>query len=97
GMDAKRRDSIGKKRLDSDSGTGMGLYNVNRRLIMTFGEESRLIITSQPERGTAVSFSIPKKEVRKRSEEHTSELQSRFDIVCRLLLEKKNKYIPLHT
>src|SRR5699024_12309968 len=28
-----------------------------------------------------------------RSEEHTSELQSRFDLVCRLLLEKKkNKY-----
>src|SRR5699024_12792717 len=24
-----------------------------------------------------------------RSEEHTSELQSRFDVVCRLLLEKK--------
>src|SRR5437868_13545194 len=30
-----------------------------------------------------------------RSEEHTSELQSRFDLVCRLLLEKKktNKHI----
>src|SRR5699024_12488229 len=28
--------------------------------------------------------------VRERSEEHTSELQSRFDLVCRLLLEKKN-------
>src|SRR5207249_10347985 len=28
-----------------------------------------------------------------RSEEHTSELQSRFDLVCRLLLEKKNKKI----
>src|SRR5207247_10550640 len=27
----------------------------------------------------------------KRSEEHTSELQSRVDLVCRLLLEKKNK------
>src|SRR5699024_12282140 len=26
-----------------------------------------------------------------RSEEHTSELQSRFDLVCRLLLEKKNQ------
>src|SRR5699024_11426616 len=26
-----------------------------------------------------------------RSEEHTSELQSRFELVCRLLLEKKNK------
>src|SRR5699024_12435046 len=28
-------------------------------------------------------------EFRDRSEEHTSELQSRFDLVCRLLLEKK--------
>src|SRR5207249_11937938 len=28
---------------------------------------------------------------RERSEEHTSELQSRFDLVCRLLLEKKKK------
>src|SRR5699024_12702997 len=27
--------------------------------------------------------------VNRRSEEHTSELQSRFDLVCRLLLEKK--------
>src|SRR5207249_6423904 len=40
-----------------------------------------------------------------RSEEHTSELQSRFDLVCRLLLEKKKKpyqvdvsdtYCPVH-
>src|SRR5699024_11860006 len=31
------------------------------------------------------SFGRPKR----RSEEHTSELQSRFDLVCRLLLEKK--------
>src|SRR2546421_12782478 len=29
--------------------------------------------------------------VRVRSEEHTSELQSRSDLVCRLLLEKKKK------
>src|SRR5438034_7143931 len=28
-----------------------------------------------------------------RSEEHTSELQSHSDLVCRLLLEKKNKHI----
>src|SRR5207249_9548499 len=33
-----------------------------------------------------------------RSEEHTSELQSRFDLVCRLLLEKKkNKNITTHS
>src|SRR5207249_10393690 len=30
----------------------------------------------------------------RRSEEHTSELQSRFDIVCRLLLEKKSFALP---
>src|SRR5947207_6386865 len=29
--------------------------------------------------------------VRRRSEEHTSELQSHSDLVCRLLLEKKKK------
>src|SRR2546422_7296681 len=29
-----------------------------------------------------------------RSEEHTSELQSRLHLVCRLLLEKKNKTHP---
>src|SRR5438067_3029746 len=31
------------------------------------------------------------RELGARSEEHTSELQSRFDLVCRLLLEKKKK------
>src|SRR5207249_6723703 len=31
------------------------------------------------------------KKYQERSEEHTSELQSRFDLVCRLLLEKKKK------
>src|SRR5437868_12998741 len=30
----------------------------------------------------------------RRSEEHTSELQSRFDLVCRLLLEKKKINTP---
>src|SRR5437868_7543003 len=30
-----------------------------------------------------------------RSEEHTSELQSRFDLVCRLLLEKKKHHTSL--
>src|SRR5204862_3125384 len=32
----------------------------------------------------------------RRSEEHTSELQSRRDLVCRLLLEKKKLFLP-HT
>src|SRR5438034_7942575 len=39
---------------------------------------------------TAVTFR-PQGPKRYRSEEHTSELQSHSDLVCRLLLEKKNK------
>src|SRR6202048_5499299 len=38
------------------------------------------VCSSRPRRWRSIS----------RSEEHTSELQSRVDIVCRLLLEKKN-------
>src|SRR5438105_11648246 len=38
--------------------------------------------SSRPGRSTSPS---------RRSEEHTSELQSRVDLVCRLLLEKKKK------
>src|SRR2546429_6071657 len=41
-----------------------------------------------PRRGSSLS---------NRSEEHTSELQSRLHLVCRLLLEKKKKQaLPLH-
>src|SRR5207249_6865002 len=42
-------------------------------------------------KGCGESFSMEKGTtfVLARSEEHTSELQSRFDLVCRLLLEKK--------
>src|SRR5438132_4740744 len=38
-------------------------------------------------------------EARRRSEEHTSELQSHSDLVCRLLIEKKNstKVLPSPT
>src|SRR5260221_9943789 len=50
--------------------------------------------------GTALK-SVPGPGYPARSEEHTSELQSHSDLVCRLLLEKKNKtncyqcrYIP---
>src|SRR3712207_8952114 len=32
----------------------------------------------------------------RRSEEHTSELQSRQYLVCRLLLEKNKQYTPMH-
>src|SRR5438874_6344699 len=40
---------------------------------------------------TSTVLSIGSELCRQRSEEHTSELQSRRDLVCRLLLEKKKK------
>src|SRR5438874_8878283 len=43
----------------------------------------------EPVRGTV--------SVARRSEEHTSELQSRRDLVCRLLLEKKKKLCPFRS
>src|SRR3712207_7797223 len=43
-----------------------------------------LLLTAHPERQPARVHPV-------RSEEHTSELQSRQYLVCRLLLEKKNK------
>src|SRR5256884_1914238 len=43
-------------------------------------------------RSTGTSPSAPTS--RSRSEEHTSELQSRLHLVCRLLLEKKNHGAP---
>src|SRR5436190_13883216 len=46
---------------------------------------SRSMLSSPtPRRPTAIKFFAA------RSEEHTSELQSHSDLVCRLLLEKKN-------
>src|SRR5207249_11136114 len=41
--------------------------------------------------GMRAALAVNSAVVEERSEEHTSELQSRFDLVCRLLLEKKKK------
>src|SRR5947207_5836607 len=45
--------------------------------------------SKRPDRSSA---SIHSTSCWRRSEEHTSELQSHSDLVCRLLLEKKNKH-----
>src|SRR5699024_7377861 len=41
---------------------------------------------------TALMLGVNTMFINVRSEEHTSELQSRFDLVCRLLLEKKKEF-----
>src|SRR5699024_11510249 len=48
------------------------------------GGAARAVQASAPTQ-TAATPTAP------RSEEHTSELQSRFDLVCRLLLDKKHR------
>src|SRR5699024_12092316 len=51
------------------------------------------MIDAQPKVSTAFNLRTTARQLNAvetlRSEEHTSELQSRFDLVCRLLLEKK--------
>src|SRR5690242_21189423 len=44
--------------------------------------------------GCCAATTRPAPMARRRSEEHTSELQSHVNLVCRLLLEKKNKDTP---
>src|SRR2546429_1927037 len=48
---------------------------------------------SCPAGRACVRVSVPRSRKRMRSEEHTSELQSRLHLVCRLLLEKKKNYL----
>src|SRR5690606_41461089 len=45
----------------------------------------------KPVDSSVVGHALQTGPIRMRSEEHTSELQSRENLVCRLLLEKKNK------
>src|SRR2546422_6850035 len=53
----------------------------------------RLGFVFRPGLGPPDDFGCPVLGVGGRSEEHTSELQSRLHLVCRLLLEKKKKGI----
>src|SRR2546421_7062775 len=54
--------------------------------------DGRIGVLTGPNIAGEVAAGLPTASVvAMRSEEHTSELQSRSDLVCRLLLEKKNK------
>src|SRR3712207_8065454 len=50
------------------------------------------LATRVPDLGNKVIYELLDLKVRTRSEEHTSELQSRQYLVCRLLLEKKKNH-----
>src|SRR5699024_11460218 len=76
---ASRRSSFQLVTDQTSAETPQSLANTSAASI-THGSE-----TPEPNR---LTFGPPMSD---RSEEHTSELQSRFDLVCRLLLEKKKR------
>src|SRR5438445_5116408 len=77
-------DAFGKFGAISRSHTGAWLAEVVSRAASQKVEYLELILNLDRGRGLALGTQL-------RSEEHTSELQSRQYLVCRLLLEKKNK------
>ena len=84
--------------VEAEDGT---LYLVGRyrnagdsRIGLAAGERGfELSIFSSSDRGRSFQkvLQLDKADLSRRSEEHTSELQSRRNLVCRLLLEKKKK------
>src|SRR5690625_7710624 len=59
----------------------------NNNIIFTHEDQMYILFYNRLEPATSNAFYLEEKA--KRSEEHTSELQSRGHLVCRLLLEKK--------
>src|SRR3712207_7097767 len=68
-----------RRRLAGEQGVGLG--------------ERRVHDDGTPLHSAVSGLTHPRECTAPRSEEHTSELQSRQYLVCRLLLEKKKKYV----
>src|SRR5438094_5736799 len=78
---------------------GGGLGHASRRMELRGGDgrsrgRRRRRLGLQPRRASRDRVR-PWRGLQARSEEHTSELQSPYDLVCRLLLEKKNSAMQI--
>lgn len=71
GIEEHRQQTLLEHAVTSEVGAGIGLYNVNRRLIMLFGEEAKLNIQSTLGEGTSVSFKMDTKEDEDVSSNHS--------------------------
>ncbi|MFB3166538.1 sensor histidine kinase [Neobacillus sp. 179-C4.2 HS] len=63
GMSKDRAKQICKSPIPSETGNGVALYNVNRRLTIMYGDRSQLQILSELNKGTEIGFSVPCTEV----------------------------------
>ncbi|WHX98607.1 sensor histidine kinase [Neobacillus sp. DY30] len=63
GIGKERANEMCKSPILSETGNGVALYNVNRRLTIMYGEGSRLYIKSELNKGTEIEFCVPCTEV----------------------------------
>src|SRR5699024_11632067 len=92
-LDVEIKDAIDVIRLSGDLlvKAGLATETYTEAMIEGYKKVGPYIVIAP---GIAIPHSRPENGAIKsgfRSEEHTSELQSRFDLVCRLLLEKKKQ------
>ncbi|MCL6570114.1 MAG: histidine kinase [Bacillus sp. (in: Bacteria)] len=59
GMTNERLQQICKVPIPSTGGSGLALYNVNRRLTIMFGSSAALQLVSELDQGTEIAFSVP--------------------------------------
>src|SRR5438094_6990119 len=82
-----------RRRQTAPAGADSSSHVDTPRLAKSPYDTSRLIFGSNTQRSRpVVGSSAITRPSGVRSEEHTSELQSPYDLVCRLLLEKKKKH-----
>src|SRR5690606_21503522 len=90
------QEGLAKAQLVSNNAQGAAIGAT--QWVESVGEKGKYVeLFGAPSDNNAATRSNGYETVLSRSEEHTSELQSRENLVCRLLLEKKNKHDRLIT
>src|SRR5438034_8595503 len=89
-FDQQKISALARKSGTTERPGGREIFEVpesggTKKITFVFLSNDRIALTDRPNLGQILSAKKP------RSEEHTSELQSHSDLVCRLLLEKKKK------
>src|SRR6266571_8194449 len=87
----RRRRALAVARAAVQLGLAMSVLT-SRRVLPARRLRRRSPATATQPGGQGTGRSLQRRNRRRRSEEHTSELQSHVNLVCRLLLEQKNYY-----